>query len=217
MQDLVGVTKGQISERATKLIDETSRRIEIELKLKSASNDPQSSQRRRRHSQRHAFAEKVDQFESGKGRLMRDPYDEKICGVCSGLAHYFGTEPWIMRMGALTGAIFFPAIVIPAYFVMYFVMGTPPMSGSDKEARASRRRRRRHSGPRPEVRAAKRNRFRAQAEPDPFEETLPPSRSLRYTSQDMSQAELRLRRIESFVTSKQYELQKELARIEREA
>ena len=47
-------------------------------------------------------------------------------------------------------------------------------------------------------------------------ETLIPSRSLRYTNADFTQAELRLRRLESFVTSNQYELHRELAKIERE-
>ncbi len=43
-----------------------------------------------------------------------------------------------------------------------------------------------------------------------------PGRNLRYTSADLTQAELRLRRLESFVTSNQYELHKELTKIERE-
>jgi hypothetical protein len=45
---------------------------------------------------------------------------------------------------------------------------------------------------------------------------LQPSRSLRYTNADLTQAELRLRRLESFVTSDQYELHRELTKIERE-
>ena len=40
---------------------------------------------------------------------------------------------------------------------------------------------------------------------------------MKYTRTDLTQAELRLRRLESFVTSDQYELQKELHRIERDA
>ena len=42
------------------------------------------------------------------------------------------------------------------------------------------------------------------------------SKNLRYANADLTEAELRLRRLESFVTSEQYELQRELARIESE-
>jgi phage shock protein PspC (stress-responsive transcriptional regulator) len=31
-------------------------------------------------------------------RLLRDPYDKVIGGVCSGLAHYFGVDPVIIRL-----------------------------------------------------------------------------------------------------------------------
>jgi hypothetical protein len=41
-------------------------------------------------------------------------------------------------------------------------------------------------------------------------------RSLRHTAADLTQVELRLRRLESFVTSGRYELHKELNKIERE-
>jgi len=32
------------------------------------------------------------------GRLLRDPYDKVIGGVCSGIAHYFGIDPVIVRL-----------------------------------------------------------------------------------------------------------------------
>lgn len=56
-------------------------------------------------------------------RVLRDPYDKMIGGVCSGIAHYFDIDPTIVRLVMvvlfLTGGIGFIAyiiawIVIPA-------------------------------------------------------------------------------------------------------
>ena len=46
------------------------------------------------------------------------------------------------------------------------------------------------------------------------EEEFNARRNLRNTKVDLTQAELKLRRLESFVTSDQYELQKEIARLD---
>ncbi len=214
VQELVGVTAGQLSDRATRLIDDTSQRIESELRLRRADPDPEISDRRARRRERrrhrHQFNERTDDYRSGKGRLYRDTQDEKIAGVCAGLARYLGMETWVVRMGALTGAVFFPVVVIPAYFVAYFVMGTNP-DLDDRERRPRRRRRRRRSSQSAGARSSNGGKQKRQRDDE-----FTPGRSLRYTKGDVTQAELRLRRLESFVTSKQYELKKEIAKIERE-
>jgi phage shock protein PspC (stress-responsive transcriptional regulator) len=42
-------------------------------------------------TERDEYTYSNDQYRTGK-RLFRDPYDKKISGVCSGIAHYFGIE-----------------------------------------------------------------------------------------------------------------------------
>ena len=34
----------------------------------------------------------------GRDRLLRDPYDKVIGGVCSGIAHYFDIDPVLIRL-----------------------------------------------------------------------------------------------------------------------
>lgn len=57
-------------------------------------------------------------------KLYKSKTDRKLCGVCAGIAEYFGTDPTIVRLGAviltlatalLTGlvAYFICALVIP--------------------------------------------------------------------------------------------------------
>lgn len=51
-----------------------------------------------------------------RDRLLRDPYDKRIGGVCSGIAHYFDIDPVIVRLVMvvlfLTAGIGFPAYII---------------------------------------------------------------------------------------------------------
>ena len=140
---------------------------------------------------------------SSAGRkLYRDPERAKIAGVCAGIAKHLGAEVWVVRCVAVTGLIFMPSIVFPAYWILYFVSSRPPAAGRDHvtvdvdasvsydaEPAGSAD----HTSPAPEL--------------GPM---LSPRRSLRGLRTHLMQAELRLRRMESHVTSGQYELQKEL-------
>jgi phage shock protein C len=210
--EIVKVTTGQLSERATTLLDDTSQRLEAELRLKRASDtNPDIEQEQQRRSQRrysrHRLVDRAERVNPRSGRLYRDPEHQKIAGVCAGVARYFGVDRWIVRLAALTGLLFMPAVVMPAYWIAYFLMDTPAKSEAAVNAQEQTKNRGRKSR-----RGSVNNSSDAESN-QPFQ----PSRSLRYTSADLTQAELRLRRLESFVTSDQYELHKELTKIEREA
>jgi len=210
VQDLLSATTGQISERATSLLDDTSKRLESELRLNrfggsSDESEHRRSRRRRRHRHRHKFSDTAERYRSKRRGLSRSKSDHKIAGVCAGIARHFGVDTWMVRIGALTGLIFLPGIVFPAYWIAYFVMGAERVpKGSSQEPLQE------HQKTHPE-----RNKRVRGVSPDAAQ-ILNPRLSLRHTSEDFSQAELRLRRLESFVTSDQYELHKELTKIERE-
>ncbi len=53
-----------------------------------------------------------------KKKLYCSP-DKKICGVCAGLADYFGIDPTIMRF--IVGEIAFFTAILPA-FIVYLIM-----------------------------------------------------------------------------------------------
>ena len=172
----------------------------------------------------------------GSRELMRDPERGKIGGVCAGLANYFGVETWVVRLIAVTGLIFLPSVVFPAYWIAFFVMDKPDESGRPQRRRR-RRRQRDHarggqsfpnessSSKEQDMQAAfeqwdgrppRRRRSRRDVSPAPeLGHRLSPRRSLRYVRADFHQIELRLRRIETHITSGRYELQRELNRIER--
>lgn len=177
VDDLVGTARSRFSDRATSFIDETTERLERELGRRG--HRPDTGER----------------LQPMPRKLYRDPARERIVGVCAGIARYYGVEPWVVRCIAVTGLLFFPTIIFPAYWIAYFVMDKPPKN--DAEPVRDRPRRYRHSSPTPEL-GPRRS----------------PRDSLRNVQADLAEVELRLRRMETHVTSGQYELQRELNRID---
>ena len=134
-------------------------------------------------------------FERPRVRGLHRGETSKIAGVCSGIAEYYGVEPWVVRCIALTGLIFMPSITFLGYWILYFVMDDPP--SEEDEEKSPEPPRRRHSAEAPELGTR-----------------LSPRRSVRTVRAQLAQAELRLRRMEHHVTSGQYELHREFNRIE---
>ena len=215
VQEIVTVTTGQAIDRATTLLDDTTKRLEAELRLRRVrgNEDADRLQEHGRASRRgrHRLADLAERVNPASGRLYRDPQNQKIGGVCAGLANYFGVDAWMIRGLALGGLFLLPGIVFPAYWIAYFVMETP--QHEDKRSRrAERRRRRRGEVDAPAAGTSAAGRAREFEPPTRFVA----KRSLKHCHADLSEAELRLRRLESFVTSDQYELHKELARMEQD-
>lgn len=192
VQDLVHTAKDEISDRATNFIEETTSRLEREFGERRSSVE--RGRRRQRGRGRGHRRRRATVIRQRTRRLYRDPKNGRIAGVCAGIANYYGTEVWVVRCIAVTGLLFMGSIVFPAYWVAYFVMDNPP---KHHEAERMAEDRDNHTSPAPE-----------------FGPKFSPRRSLRNVQADLNEAELRIRRMESHVTSGQYELQKELHKID---
>ena len=231
VSELVTVATDEWGERATRAINQTSKHLEAELRMKKRTEEDPGlkrarERRRRRRRSRHRFDDRV---EKKTGRLYIDGRDEKIAGVCSAFGRYFGIESWIVRMIAITGLIFMPQVVFPGYWIAYFVIEKRKPNpgehedemfadeydehedGFEEEAQVSEKSSRKSKKER------RKERRRARSDKDAkAEENMLPRHRLRRVTSDMTDAELRLRRLEGYVTSDRYELQRELHRIERE-
>ncbi len=206
VQDLVGSATSELGDRATTFLNETTAKLEQELgggRRNGAYEDSDSAarMRARRRARDRARSERLLERSP---RLCRDDEHAKIVGVCAGIANYYGVEAWIVRCIAVTGLLFFGSIVFPAYWIMYFVMDDPKTE--EKPSKKRRERKRAQTGKQPlEVPLME--------EPD---RELSPRRNLRNVQADLQEVELRLRRMETHVTSGQYELQRELHKIDTE-
>jgi phage shock protein C len=186
VEELVTTARDQFSDRATTFIDETTSRLEAQLDGRGRSGRSSASQ-----------AQSGSLREGMPRRLYIDRERRRIVGVCAGIARYYGVEPWVVRCIAVTGLLFFPSIVFPAYWIAWLLMERPP--GPWEQRRRHHRGRRDHRSPAPELGPR-----------------LSPRNSLRNVQADLMEVELRLRRMETHVTSGGYELQRELNRIDRD-
>ena len=163
-------------------------------------------------------------------RPFRDLDNARLWGICAGFAPYLGVEIWVARCFAITGFLFMPQVIVPAYIIAYFVLDAHSeidevVGPNALRSRRSRRKMRKLSraAERAEQRASRRAEKRAQKRAAKgssrrHEPTAPPpvpARTvLRQAKATVNEAELRLRRMEGHVTSGRYELQKELRKIE---
>lgn len=203
VQGFVSAANDQVSSRAAGFIDDTAERLERELRdrrgTRSAEPDDDSryeSRRSRRHRRRSERSRERATAAGSPGyqtsKLYRDTRRQKVSGVCAGIARYFGVEVWVVRGMAITGLIFMPSVVIPAYIIASIVLPKAPNGESTPSITPAD-----HTSPAPELGAR-----------------LSPRGSLRSVQTNLDQIELKLRRMESHVTSGQFELQRELKRID---
>ncbi len=203
--------------RARQEADEANRiAAEAEARVKKNRADDSTRAKRQRRSQRRRTRTKSDfRFDSlsrrwkrrnRNGNLYRDKQNKKVCGVCAGLADYWGMEVWKVRMLAVFGIFFVPSVTFPAYFIAYFLMDDKPYyrKVTDRFHELDDEEERREAGM---SRKARRSRS-AVKEPQ-----ISNAQALAEAKQKFSNIEDRLRSMESHVTSPKFELQRELKKI----
>jgi len=145
--------------------------------------------------------------------LYRDRQRKKLFGVCAGVADYFGRPPWEMRLYAVLGLLVVPSLMIPIYFITYFLMEDKPLyrrvtdrfeetmvNDDDRE---------------PDPRATSRNKRMKSAKGAGMSEDgrLNNVQAMRAAREKFSDIEQRLRQMETHVTSSRFELQREFKKM----
>lgn len=93
--------------------------------------------RHRRTQWGEAPWEAADGGRPSPNRLYRNLDNAMIKGVCSGIADFFGIEPWLVRVGALILLFSFTIPTIIVYFVLVKMVPPRPQglyATSDEEA-----------------------------------------------------------------------------------
>jgi len=142
-----------------------------------------------------------------KRELYRDPSRGKICGVCVGVADYFGLEVWVVRIIAVTALLFFQFPIFIAYLVGYFVLEPRPGTGEYDKVKSLKKKFHRDSY------TEKSARNSAGRQPASVQQVWKkgriPAQTLTKLNISFKSLEGRLQKMESYVTSKQFELRKE--------
>lgn len=141
----------------------------------------------------------------GKGQLYRDSKNGKVAGVCAGVAAYFGWEAWLVRIifisaVLLAGGPFF----IMAYIAAWFILDKKPEqshSASSAHFSPGKGWQNSDSGNAVEVKSKV------------WQSGEPPRQAFHDIVGRFDRLETRLRRMETYVTSAQYQLNREISRL----
>ena len=156
-------------------------------------------------NRRKTYTQANDEFEDRPvRRLYRDPERGPLFGVCTGIADYLGIEPWIVRVLTVLGLIFLSWIVLPAYIIAIFVMDTKPYDEEEMTPVHGRYRRSR--------RRYSRSRRGYTRTVDEFSDSAGKSSMIfrmGLVKRDIAQMEKKLSRMEHYITSGRFDLDKE--------
>jgi phage shock protein C len=142
--------------------------------------------------------------------LYRDSSHGRIAGVCAGIADYFGIETWLVRI--LTVTAFFllgGPFVLVAYVACWFILDKKP----ENEGMTDDLGRRASSssfgkGWKNTHYEAKEQKVEVKTKVWQAGET--PTQALHDIAKRFQQGELRLRKIETYVTSREFQLNREI-------
>lgn len=129
-----------------------------------------------------------DTREPGPRRLYKDRRNKLVAGVCAGIADYFGFDVTITRLVVLVGLVFFLPTTLIAYVLLAFLLPVKPLAERVyDDSRAEQLSRSVRSSPHATL-GSIRHRFR--------------------------ELDSRLQRLEKYVTSKRFSLDREFEALE---
>ena len=123
--------------------------------------------------------------------LYRDPQRGALGGVCAGLADYLGVEVWVVRLVAVTALIFASFLTMLLYLAAWAMLDKRPSVEGGASASYGA----------------------AQLKQQGWQQGLMPHQALDRTAQQLDALERRLQAMERCVTSKEYQLRRDLQRL----
>ena len=202
LEEAVNDLVASAGDSAASYIDRAAERVRRQVglrKLAGEHSEPRASYRPRPH--REPAWLWSDEPRSVK--LCRDTERGKLLGVCAGIGRYYGVEVWVVRCVAITAVIFLNWLAVAAYLVagLFVLEKAPARSRITGPGRRGKREKRARDEDEDHAETARRY-----ASPSP-------GRQLRAVDAEFDEVELRLRRMETHITSGRYELHREFGRI----
>ena len=120
--------------------------------------------------------------------FYRIPEQGKIAGVCAGIGERFNMEVWLVRVVVLSAFFLGSGFVLPFYIAAWFMLDKKPfvqpnIGGLDHTVSVKSK---------------------------VWQQGQPPREAFREVKTQFRQIELRLRNVESFVTSKEFDLARQI-------
>jgi len=146
------------------------------------------------------------EYSRRKRKLYKNPDKAKICGVCAGISEYFDLETWVVRLIAVSFLLFSGGGgAIIAYFVACFIMEPKPGSKSNKGCFGSDKKRNNQTD-------SEERQYKPSVK-DVWKKGTAPAETLQKVEGSFEKMEAKLQAMESYVTSNQYQLEKEFEKM----
>jgi phage shock protein C len=142
--------------------------------------------------------------------LYRDPDKGKIAGVCAGLSDYFGIELWLVRIIVLS-AFFLTAgtFVLVSYVAAWFILDKKPGS-TEKHDVFKHHRKSAGNSTKDWRNSSDDEEEKINVKSKVWQAGEPPKQAFHDIKQRFARNEGRLRKVESYVTSSEFQLNREI-------
>lgn len=153
--------------------------------------------------------------------LYRDPKNGKIAGVCAGIADYFKLETWLVRILTVT-AFFLMAgpFVFVSYIAAWFILDKKPegeihhySDNATREGQADASWGESSWNWSSTGGSAKNHDRKIEVKKRVWQAGEPPREAFFDIQERFRVAELKLRKLEGYVTSKEYQINREISRL----
>lgn len=143
-------------------------------------------------------------------QLYRNPENARIAGVCSGVAEYFGLETWLVRILVVTGFFLLAGpFIFVAYIAAWFILDKKPVGLKNASTQPVFSKGKGWTNPNGgQVKSPK-----VEVKTKVWQAGEPPKQAFHDIRNRFEKAEIRLRKMETYVTSREYQLNKEISRL----
>lgn len=142
-----------------------------------------------------------------KKELFRDTDRGKIAGVCAGIANYFGWELWLVRIIFITGVILTNSFFLMAYVIGWFILEKKSVTEASKNDVF------RHKEEGKGWVSNVEKDVKVEVKSKVWQSGEPPKQAFKDIHNHFGKLELRLRKIETYVTSSEFNLNQELNKL----
>lgn len=147
-------------------------------------------------------------------QLQRDPKKGKIAGVCAGIAEYFGIETWLVRIMTVAATLLLAGPFVPVFYIAaWFIMDKKePEHDHTHQRAATFSRSSGVKGWRNDV-VEDDNGKRVEVKAKVWQAGEPPRQAFYDIRQRYVSIEARLRKVETYVTSSEFQLNREINKL----
>ena len=150
------------------------------------------------------------------GSLHRDPNKGKIAGVCAGIAEYFGMEIWLVRILTLTGFFLLaPPFFFVGYIAAWFILEKKPRGLSARprdDGLTTTSHNNKAQGKGWHI-VSEEESDKVMVKSKVWQAGEPPKQAFMDIKERFAKNERRLRKVETYVTSSEFQLNQELSKL----